>query len=97
MGFPPPPDLPAPSHSVEFAPSPPAISVCGFNLSLPKFGVAFALFIPTFQLPAIPLPFLNFQLSCDPTKPISVSAGVAYGGGRAPNQPPSADLDEDQP
>jgi hypothetical protein len=40
---------------------------------------------------------LGFSMSCDPTKPINITVGVPYGGGRAPNGEPDPDLDESSP
>lgn len=68
---------------------------CNFVLALPRWKFGFNL--PAFILPIpppIPIPTINFQLSCDPTKPISVSAGVAWGGGQEPNYNKSPDLEE---
>jgi hypothetical protein len=66
---------------------------CGFTLNL---SLAFLI---NFQLPPIPdililLPYLGFSISCDPTKPVNLAAGLPWGGGRQPNAPPDPDLDE---
>ena len=68
---------------------------CNFKLALPrwKFGIR----LPTIHLPLpipIPIPKLNFELSCDPTHPISMSAGVEWGGGNTPVYQKSPDLEE---
>lgn len=75
-------------------PGPKAISLCGFNLFFPptiyfKFGFN----LPSFHFPP-PLPTFNFSLSlnCDINNPISVSAGITWGGGRKVNAAPDPDL-----
>lgn len=69
--------------------------ICKFKLALPKFTLGFK--IPTFKFPPdLPIPKLNFELSCDPTHPISVSADVEYGGGRIPIFNTDPDDDEGQ-
>ncbi len=75
--------------SIDFPPSPGA-SVCGFSIGLPRFSFGFLL--PTIPFPpSIPLPFFGFRLTCDPSKPIDVTAGLnlPFGGGRTPNGDPS--------
>jgi hypothetical protein len=103
MGNAPPPDFPPPAAggpSLAFPPSP-AASLCGFSLGLPKFSFGFklpsssALSFP----PAIPLPFVAFKLSCDPKKPVDVTAGLKlpFGGGRPNNMPADPDDNEAYP
>lgn len=68
---------------------------CGLTLSLPSFSLTFGLVPPdvaaalakaaaqlALGLPS--LPTLAFKMSCDPSKPIDISAGQPYGGGRSP-------------
>jgi hypothetical protein len=47
---------------------------------------------------AAPLPkfYFAFELTCDPTKPVDITAGLKlpFGGGRTANNDPSPDLDE---
>ncbi len=80
---------------VSFPPSLVKAIPCGFCISLPKFSLSFLL--PKFSFPPlIPIPFLGLSLtlSCDLSKPISVSAGIRFGGGRVPNHDRDADLSE---
>ncbi len=81
--------------SVSFPPDVVKAIPCGFCISLPKFSLAF--FLPKFSFPPlIPIPFLGLSLtlSCDLSKPISVSAGIDFGGGRKPNHDKDPDLSE---
>lgn len=57
-------------------------NLCKFQLKLPSFKVGFRL-PGIFPIP-IPIPKFGFALSCDPSKPIDVTAGVSFGGGRLP-------------
>ncbi len=69
---------------------------CGFSFGLPKFSFSFTVTLP--DLPAIPaLPSFNFafNLSCDPSKPIDISAGLPYGGGREAHYDPDPDHSDD--
>lgn len=82
------------SASVDFPPSPKA-SICGFSLGLPRFSFSF--FLPSIPFPP-PLPsfFISFKLTCDPTHPVDVTAGLnlPFGGGRTMNADPDPDLDD---
>lgn len=73
---------------IDFPPSPGA-SVCGFGIGLPRIHFPFPPSIPSlaFLTNLIPIPFLGFRLTCDPSKPIDVTAGLnlPFGGGRTPN------------
>jgi|SRR5208282_410025 len=96
----PPTNFPAPpagGPSVAFPPSPTA-SVCGLSLGLPKFTLGFKLPSLSFP-PAIPIPFIAFKLSCNPTNPVDVTAGLKlpFGGGRPNNAPPDPDDQENFP
>jgi hypothetical protein len=72
-------------------------SCCGFTLDLSiSFAIDFHLPSFGFDLSLI-LPYLGFSLSCDPSKPANLTIGVPYGGGRAPNNEPDPDLNEDYP
>jgi hypothetical protein len=98
MGFPPPPDLPAPTPPTvggSFStPKLPAIALCGFKFP-PSLFFIFGFKLPSIAFPPkIPLPYLHLALNCNLSNPIDVSAGVAYGGGRASNNNPDPDLDE---
>ncbi len=59
--------------------------ICNFSLKLPNIEIP-----PTFKLPPLPfppplpIPKLSFSLSCDPSKPIDISAGLSFGGGKIP-------------
>lgn len=56
-------------------------SLCEFSLKLPSFSFGFVL--PSIPFPPVlPLPKFGFELSCDPSKPIDISAGLEFGGGR---------------
>jgi hypothetical protein len=67
---------------------------CGFTLDI-EVG-----FVINFQLPAFALnlelllPYIGFTISCDPGKPVNISAGLPYGGGRVSNSEPDPDLSE---
>lgn len=58
-------------------------SLCEFSFKFPDIKIP-----PVFNLPDIPfppplpIPKLAFSLSCDPNKPIDITAGLAFGGGR---------------
>lgn len=57
-------------------------SLCEFSLKLPSFPFppAFSIKIPF--PPPFPFPKFSFALSCDPSKPIDITAGIEFGGGR---------------
>lgn len=105
MGSPPPVNFPPPSAAQPSFPASPKASSCSFSLPLtiPSFSPSFKL--PPISLPGIPtlpIPFVAFKFSCDPTKPIDVTAGLPasskqFGGGRVNNAPPDQDLNEDTP
>jgi hypothetical protein len=69
-------------------------SPCNFQFRLPSF--TFGLNLPTIPFPPFVIPFPRFRLeiSCDLSKPLDVSAGLSYGGGRASNNDPSPDDDD---
>lgn len=61
----------------------PAASLCGFKL--PALPNLLKLLLPIFpKIPLPPLPSFAFSigLNCSLTNPLSVSAGVPWGGGR---------------
>jgi hypothetical protein len=100
MGSPPPQDYPpsvSADASLDFPPGPTA-TICGYSLALPRFKFGLSLFIklPFAFPPAIPFPFLAFKLSCDPSNPVDITAGLKqpFGGGRTYNAPPDPDLDD---
>jgi hypothetical protein len=66
---------------------------CSFGFVLPSFSFSFNLVLPDFP-PPIPLPRFRLALSCDLSKPIDVSAGIEFGGGRVSNAPKSPDDDD---
>jgi hypothetical protein len=68
-------------------------SPCNFSFKLPSFTFGFTLKLPGFP-PPIPIPRFRLALSCDLSKPIDVSAGLDYGGGRTSNSLPSPDDDD---
>jgi hypothetical protein len=76
-------DLSAISADVKFGAPSLNASLCEFKLKLPTFSFGFTLPPLPFP-PVIPFPKFGFALSCDPSKPISVSAGIKFGGGRLP-------------
>ncbi len=109
MGFPPPPagpdpSLPVPAAPPGFGPSvgagvttpPTAAQLCGFKFP-PTVFFKFGFVLPPlpFQFPP-PLPkvHVGLALNCDLSNPLSVSAGVSFGGGRASNAPADPDLDD---
>ena len=67
-------------------------SLCEFSLKLPNIKIP-----PVFNLPPIPfpppfpIPKLSFTLSCDLNKPIDISAGLPFGGGKIPCVLPDPD------
>jgi hypothetical protein len=70
---------------------------CGLSIAIPPWIIGIS--IP-FSIPFPPtLPKLNlfFKLSCDPTKPVTVTDGVPWGGGRVSNAPPDPDDAEWEP
>lgn len=69
-------------------------SPCNFSFTLPSF--TFGINLPPFKFPPFELPIPRFKLmiSCDLSKPVDVSAGVSFGGGRASNNDPCPDDDE---
>lgn len=69
-------------------------SICGFSLGLPKFPIPPKLKLPALPIPPLPIPRLSFQLTCDPNKPIDVSAGLSFGGGKLPCSDPNPDDEE---
>lgn len=76
-------DLPCapPSGSTSFDKPDVNAANCQFQIKFPSF--AFGVTIPSLPFPPIlPFPTFGFELSCDPSKPINVSAGLAFGGGR---------------
>lgn len=66
---------------------------CEFKFKLPSFTFGFTL--PPIKFPPfeIPIPRLRLALSCDLSKPIDVSAGLEFGGGRVAEFDPSPDDD----
>lgn len=66
---------------------------CNFEFKLPNFTFGFNL--PPFAFPPpIPIPRFRFAISCDLSKPIDVSAGLDYGGGRVSSYDLSPDDDD---
>ncbi len=57
--------------------------LCHFQIKLSSFSIGFLLPPIPFP-PPIPIPKFGFALSCDPSKPVSVNAGIDFGGGRLP-------------
>lgn len=69
-------------------------SICGFSLKIPDIPIPpVSIRLPSLAdlLPKIPIPTLSFALSCDPTKPIDITAGLPFGGGRIPCVLPDPD------
>lgn len=70
-------------------------SLCDFSLKLPNIKIP-----PSFKLPPLPfppplpIPKLSFTLSCDLNKPIDISAGLKFGGGKIPCSIPDPDAEE---
>lgn len=56
-------------------------SPCSFSFKLPSFSFSFSF---KFKFPPfdIPIPRFRLAISCDLSKPIDVSAGLEFGGGR---------------
>lgn len=69
-------------------------SPCSFEFKLPNFVFGFTL--PPFKFPPfdIPIPRFRLAISCDLSKPIDVSAGLDFGGGREATLDPSPDDDD---
>lgn len=67
--------------------------ICGFSIRLPKFSISFLLPAINFP-PKLPIPRFSLQLTCDPSNPIDVSAGLGYGGGRTSNADPDPDASD---
>lgn len=73
-------------------------SICGFSLALPDIPIPpIKVTLPPIDLllPKLPFPKLNFVLSCSPDKPIDITAGLEFGGGRVPCVISSDDDEED--
>lgn len=71
-------------------------SICGFDLTLPDIDIPPKFFLPSIDFPPpFPIPKLAFSLTCDPDKPIDITAGIEFGGGRIPCYVPNED-DEDE-
>ncbi len=68
-------------------------SPCEFRFKLPAFTFGFTLPDIPFP-PPLPIPHLSLSHSCDLSKPIDVSAGISFGGGRTSNAPSSPDDDD---
>jgi hypothetical protein len=63
---------------------------CGLSFKVPTFLFGFTL--PTIAFPPpIPIPVFGFSLSCNPTDPINITAGLDYGGSRTPRYEQSPD------
>jgi hypothetical protein len=96
MGFPPPPAGPppaAPGASVDagLADSPTAASLCGFKFP-PEIFFKFGFKLPSINFPPpLPIPHIQLALNCDLNNPLSVDAGLSYGGGRSSNADPNPD------
>lgn len=69
-------------------------SPCNFEFKLPSFSFGFNL--PPFKFPPfeIPIPRFRLAISCDLSKPVDVSAGLDFGGGRTSNAEPDPDEDD---
>lgn len=69
-------------------------SPCDFKFKLPTFSFGFVL--PSFKFPPfdIPIPRFKLSISCDLSKPLDVSAGLDFGGGREAKFDPSPDDDD---
>jgi hypothetical protein len=104
MGFAPPTSGPTPSppgtvsanagpagFSVGSGPAPSAASLCGFQFP-PTLFFKFGFTLP--PLPQLPIPHLSLGLNCNLSNPLSVNAGLTYGGGRTSNAPPDPDMQE---
>ncbi len=69
---------------------------CGISFKIPyppKISVILKRF--KIKIPGIPpLPRLNLSINCDLSKPINITAGLEWGGGRLPNVTPTTP-DED--
>jgi len=83
--------LPGGFGGADFATPTVNAQLCGFSIQLPKFSLKFLLPAIAFP-PKLPIPSFSFALSCDPSKPIDVSAGLSYGGGRVSRTDPDPDL-----
>lgn len=57
--------------------------ICNFSRKLPNIPLPPQFILPDIDFPPkLPIPKFSFALSCDPNKPIDLSAGIAWGGGR---------------
>lgn len=67
-------------------------SLCEFSFTLPSFPIPPVFVLPPIPFPPpLPIPKISFSLSCDPNKPIDISAGIAWGGGKIPCVLPDPD------
>jgi hypothetical protein len=70
-------------------------SLCEFSLKFPNIKIPPEFTLPEIPFPPpLPIPKLSFELSCDPNKPIDITAGLKFGGGRIPCVMPDPDLTE---
>lgn len=100
MGSPPPENFPPPaaaSSGDSFAAPAATAGTCGISLAPPRFVFGVSLALPFAFPPKPPSLNLSFKLSCDPTNPVDVSGGLAWGAGRESNVPPDPDDTEDDP
>ena len=56
--------------------------VCGVSLVIPIPTLKLNIPAIPFAFPVIPIPLLQFSISCNFDKPVNVTSGIAYGGGR---------------
>jgi hypothetical protein len=100
VGSPPPESFPSPSPTAGTKFGTPAETLalpCGITLAIPPFVLGVSLTLPFQFPPALPTLNLHFKLSCDPTNPLDVTGGLAWGAGRTSNAPPDPDDTEDSP
>lgn len=69
-------------------------SVCGFDFTIPTIPFPPTLSLPFSFPPPFPIPKFNFALTCDPSNPIDITAGLENGGGRIACIDDDPDLEE---
>lgn len=103
MGSAPPPDAPPPGPA--FGPSidgglpddPSSSSLCGFQFP-PFVFFEFGFNLGGFAFPPkLPFPKIGLAINCDINNPLSLTASVAWGGGRSGNADPDPDALEQSP
>jgi hypothetical protein len=83
--------IPGVDFSVGLPVSPNALTLCGFTFP-PAIFFDFGFSLGGFEFPPkLPVLTLGLSINCSLSNPLSVSAGIKWGGGRASNAPSDPD------